>query len=412
MPRADLIVYNIGVLLTFSDTPLGRVDWERAGILNNAGVAVKNGVIVEVGPSTWIRSRYEASEAIDAGGRLVTPGLIDIHTHPLFHGSRADELEMKLIGYSYREILARGGGIYRTVEATRRASDGELLESLLSILDVMLEGGTTTVEVKTGYGLDPGEEWRHLKLLGEAASMSKVGLVRTLLVHVPPRDRDRGRYVEEMAGLASRTGREGMADYIDVFCDKGAFTVDETRTILSAGLRAGLRARLHADQLSYIGCSLLAGEMQIDSVEHLENMPPANAEVLARSGSVAGLLPTSIMAMMQDERPPVGALRRAGVPIALGSDYNANNMTPLVQTSVQVAPYVLGLTQLEALAGATYVAARSLGLSDRGRVKPGMRGDLALWRVEDPREVGYVWGLNLVETVIVGGVVVKRRRGC
>ncbi|MEB3862389.1 MAG: imidazolonepropionase [Desulfurococcales archaeon] len=412
MPRADLIVYNIGRLLTFSDTPLGRVNWNRAVILSDAGVAVRDGVIVEVGSSAWIRSRYDARDAIDASGRLVTPGLIDIHTHPLFYGSRADELEMKLLGYSYGEILARGGGIYRTVEATRRASDRELLDRLLSTFDVMLEGGTTTVEVKTGYGLDPGEEWRHLRLLGEAASRTRIGLVRTLLAHVPPRDGDRGVYVEEMARLASRAGAEGAAEYIDVFCDKGAFTVEESRAILLAGLRAGLRARLHADQLSYIGCSLLAGELSIDSVEHLENMPPSNAGVLARAGSVAGLLPTSIMAMMQKERPPVDALRSAGVPIALGSDYNANNMTPLVQTSVQVAPYILGLTQLEALAGATYVAARSLGLGDRGRIRPGMRGDLALWSVEDPREIGYVWGLNLVEAVVVGGVVVKRRVGC
>ncbi len=412
MPRADLIVYNIGRLLTFRDTPLGRVTWDRAGILSDAGVAVRDGVIVEVGSSAWIRSRYDARDAIDAGGRLVTPGLIDIHTHPLFYGSRADELEMKLLGYSYSEILARGGGIYRTVEATRRASDRELLDRLLSTFDVMLEGGTTTVEVKTGYGLNPGEEWRHLRLLGEAASKARIGLVRTLLAHVPPRDGDRGVYVEEMARLASRAGAEGAAEYIDVFCDKGAFNVEESRVILLAGLRAGLRARLHADQLSYIGCSLLAGELSIDSVEHLENMPPSNAGVLARAGSVAGLLPTSIMAMMQEERPPVGALRSAGVPIALGSDYNANNMTPLVQTSVQVAPYILGLTQLEALAGATYVAARSLGLGDRGRIRPKMRGDLVLWGVEDPREIGYVWGLNLVEAVVVGGVVVKRRVGC
>ena len=412
MPRADLIVYNIGRLLTFRDTPLGRVTWDRAGILSDAGVAVRDGVIVEVGSSAWIRSRYDARDAIDAGGRLVTPGLIDIHTHPLFYGSRADELEMKLLGYSYSEILARGGGIYRTVEATRRASDRGLLDRLLSTFDVMLEGGTTTVEVKTGYGLNPGEEWRHLRLLGEAASKARIGLVRTLLAHVPPRDGDRGVYVEEMARLASRAGAEGAAEYIDVFCDKGAFNVEESRVILLAGLRAGLRARLHADQLSYIGCSLLAGELSIDSVEHLENMPPSNAGVLARAGSVAGLLPTSIMAMMQEERPPVGALRSAGVPIALGSDYNANNMTPLVQTSVQVAPYILGLTQLEALAGATYVAARSLGLGDRGRIRPKMRGDLVLWGVEDPREIGYVWGLNLVEAVVVGGVVVKRRVGC
>lgn len=403
MPKADLVVYNIGMLVTFSESPLGRVTPDTAGILRGAGVAVRDGRVVEVGSSTWIRGRYEAVQLVDAGGMLATPGLIDIHTHPVFAGSRADELEMKLMGLSYSEILARGGGIYRTVGQTRRASDSELLSGLLGLMQTMLQGGTTTVEAKTGYGLTLAEEERHLHILREAARRVRVSIVPTLLAHVPPRGGDRRSYIESFKELARRAATQGLARYIDVFCDKGVFTPGESREIIEAGLRSGLRARIHADQLSYVGCSLLAGELRIDSVEHLENMPPGNAEVLARAGSVAGLLPTSIMAMMQEERPPVDALRRAGVPIALGSDYNANVKTPLVQTSVQVAPYILGLTQLEALAGATYVAARSLGLDDRGRVKPGLRGDLVVWDVEDYREIGYRWGYNLARVVVAGG---------
>ena len=406
MPKADIIVYNIGQLVTFRNTPYSPVSRDNAGITSNAGIAIRDGLIIDVGGSDWIRSRYSGEVLIDAEGRLVTPGLVDIHTHPLFLGSRADELELKLMGYTYREILEKGGGIYRTVEATRRGSDEELLSSLVKLLWFVARGGTTTLEAKTGYGLDFAEEYRHLRIIDRASRRAPIQVVRTLLAHVPPRDGDRSGYVDGFRGLAARAASEGIADYIDVFCDKGAFTAEESYSILKAGLDAGLRARLHADQLAYIGCSDLALRLPIDSVEHLENMPPGNAGILAQAGSVAGLLPTSIMAMMQDERPPVGELRRHHVPIALGSDYNANNMTPLVQTSVQVAPYILGLTQIEALAAATFIAARSLGLGDRGRIAPGMRADVLVWEVEDYREIGYRWGYNMVSTVIAGGRLV------
>ncbi len=406
MPRADIIIYNIGQLVTFHNTPYSPVSRDNAGIRGNAGIAIRDGVIVDVSSSEWIRAKYSEGDLVDAEGRLATPGLVDIHTHPLFLGSRADEFEMKLMGYTYREILEKGGGIYRTVEATRRGSDGELVSALIKFLWFAARGGTTTLEAKTGYGLDPAEEYRHLRLINEASRMVPIRVVRTLLAHVPPRSGDRGGYVDSFRELAARAASDGIADYIDVFCDRGAFTAEESYSILKAGVDAGLRARLHADQLAYIGCSDLALRLPIDSVEHLENMPPGNARILAQAGSVAGLLPTSIMAMMQDERPPVRDLREHRVPIALGSDYNANNMTPLVQTSVQVAPYILGLTQIEALAAATFIAARSLGLGDRGRIAPGMRADILIWEVEDYREIGYRWGYNMVSTVIAGGRLV------
>ena len=403
MPRADIVVYRIGELVSFNGAPLSGVNAGNAGILHGSGIAVRDGVVVEVGSSDHIKWRYTADALLDAEGLLVTPGLVDIHTHPVFTGSRADELELKLEGVRYEEILARGGGIYRTIESTARASEEELLERLEKLARFMMHGGTTTVEMKTGYGLDLNREYRHLVILNRLRERTSITIVPTLLAHVPPREGDRRSYVEGFKALASRVGIEGLASYIDVFCDEGAFTVEETREIIGAGLGSGLRARIHADQIRYIGCSSLALEMRIDSVEHLENTPPSGVEAIARSGSIAGLLPTSILSMMKPDRPPVGELRRRGVPIAVGSDYNANNQTPLVQTAVQVAPYILGLTQIEALAGATYIAAHSLGLADRGRIAPGMRADIIAWSVGDYREIGYKWGYNMVWGVIVGG---------
>ncbi len=404
MPRADLVVYNIGELVTFKGGPTARPKPGEAGILRGAAVAIRGSRIVEVGPSSLLKSRYTALEWLDAEGRLATPGLVDMHTHPLFAGSREDEFEAKLSGVSYGEILARGGGIYRTIRATRAASREELLGLLLERLYRMLWGGTTIVEAKTGYALEPRVEVEHLRIISEAARLTPQLVVPTLLAHVPPREGDRGAYIEEFRGAIRAAAGQGLARYFDVFCDRGAFTPVESRILLEEAWRAGLRLRMHADQLEYLGCSRLAAELPLDSVDHLEVMPSENARVLAEAGSTAGLLPTSIMAMMQAERPPIKAIREAGVPIALGSDYNPNNMTPLVQTALQVAPYILGLTPLEALAAATVNAAASLGLAGiAGRVVPGFRADLVVWDAENYRWLGYEWGYNMALHVVAAG---------
>jgi imidazolonepropionase len=407
VPRADLVIYNIGELVTFAGGPTAKPTAERAGILREAAVAVRAGRIVDIGPSSIVRARYTASVWVDAGGRLATPGLVDMHTHPLFAGSREDEFEAKLSGVSYSEILARGGGIYRTIRATRSASREELLRLLVERLYKMLWGGTTIVEAKTGYALDPRLELEHLRIILEASRLTPQLVVPTLLAHVPPREEDRRGYIEDFKRAIGEAARLGLARYFDVFCDRGAFTPEESRELLEAAHEAGLRLRMHADQLEYLGCSRLVADLPLDSVDHLEVMPPENASILASRGAVAGLLPTSIMAMMQQVRPPVEALRRAGVPLALGSDYNPNNMTPLVQTALQVAPYVLGLTPLEALAAATVNAAASLRLSEvAGRVARGCRADLVVWDAENYRWLGYEWGYNLALHVVAGGVPV------
>lgn len=406
MPRADLVIYNIGELVTFSKGPLRRVTPEDAVILRDAGIAVKGGRILEVGSSSSIAGRYEGL-AIDAGGRLVTPGLIDSHTHLVFAGSREDEFELKLSGVPYEEILRRGGGIYRTVRATRNASDDDLVARSVEVLDFMLEHGTTVVEAKSGYGLTLEEEVRLLRIIRTLDEIHPIKVVPTLLAHVVPEEyRDRrseyvGAFAEE---LIPRVAREGLAVYVDVFCDRGAFTPEESKRILMSGLKNGLRARLHADEIDYIGCSRLAAELELDAIDHLEKTPPENARLLAEKGVVAGLLPTSILALFTDARPPVKAFREAGTYIAVASDFNPNNMTPHVQLAMDVSTYVLGLTPLEALAGATVNAAKSLGLDgEYGRIAPGYRASLVIWDVENYKWIGYTWGFNKALVVIVDG---------
>ena len=415
MPRADLVVYNIGELVTFRGGPLrGREarDPQRAGILRNAGVAVRSGRIIDYGASSEIRARYEAAYAYNARGLLVTPGLVDPHTHLVFAGSREDELELKLLGYSYEEILARGGGIHRTVRATREASVEELERLARERLLEMARNGTTVVEVKTGYGLLPEYEYKMLEALRGLRAPGLPRIIPTLLAHVIPQEykEDREGYVElfikEIVPGAKRV--EPRPVYIDVFCDKGAFTVEETRRILQAGLNHGYRLRLHAEELAYIGCSDLAGEMPIDSVDHLEYLPPGNAELLASRGTVATLLPSSMLSVFSDKKPPVEALREAGAIVALATDYNPNNMNPSMQSVIDLAVYLLGMTPLEALAAATVNAARSLRLDgSHGLIARGASADLVVWEVPSYRWVGYKWGVDRVREVFVGGVPVK-----
>ncbi len=413
--RADILVYNIGQLVTFRWGPLPGPrarDPRAAGIIEDAAVAIRGGRVVEVGRSAELRGRYQASVHVDAGGRLATPGLVDSHTHLVFAGSREDEFEMKLQGYSYSEILARGGGIYRTVEATRRASVEELAERARKTLLLMARHGTTVVEAKTGYGLLPEYEYKMLEAMARLDAPGLPRIIPTLLAHVVPREYTgrRGEYVrlftEEIIPSAARMNPRPV--YVDVFCDEGAFTVDETRTILEAGLRHGYRLRLHAEELAYIGCSSLARDYPVDSLDHLEYLPEENARLLAEKGTVATLLPSSMLAVFSEKKPPVDALREAGAIIAVATGYNPNNMTPVLATVMDVSTYLLGLTPLEALAAATVNAARGLRLEhEHGRVAPGAYGDIVVWDVPNYKWIGYEWGHDKALFVASRGIIVR-----
>jgi imidazolonepropionase len=411
--KVDLVVYNIGELVTFNNTEPGVVNPDSNGVLEDAGIAVDKGVIVDVGDTEYITKKY-MGEYINADGKLVTPGLIDTHTHMIFAGSREDEFEYKIIGLSYEEILAKGGGIYRTVEATKRATVDELVKGGLEVLGEMIRHGSTVVEIKGGYGLDLEGELKIMEATRIISNRTPIEIIPTMQAHVVPREyRDNRRayieyYVEEMLSEASR---RKLAVYSDVFCDKGAFTPEETRYILQESLKLGYRLRIHADQLTYLGCSKLARDLPIDAMDHLDHMPPENAEILAKKGVAAGLTPTSELAMFSKSLPPVEELRKQKVPIALGTDYNPNNMTPNIQLAMDFATYRYKLTPLESLAAATINAAYSLRVHDRkGRIKKGYDADIVIWRIPNHKWIGYLWGVNKVEKVIVSGRAVWSRK--
>ena len=397
--RADVVVRNIGELVTFAGGPLRRPRLENAGIIRGALVAYKGGRVAWVGPEADAPG-IEAETVVDAEGLLATPAFVDSHTHLVFAGERYRELWMKLEGRSYLEILSAGGGIYYTVEQTRRASSEELYRLARERLALMMGLGTGVVEAKTGYGLLPGEELRLLEALARLAGETG-RVVPTLLALVVPREYDdRSAYVRDFASIVPEAARMG-ARFVDVFCDRGAFTVEETRLILEAARRAGLPARLHSDELANIGCHRLALEYEVYSLDHLEHLPPEAAESLARTRVVATLLPTSMLSVFSEKKPPVDALRRAGVYLGLATDYNPNNMNPSMQSAIELAIYLLRLTPIEALAAATVNAAHSLGLTgEHGTIRPGARSDLIIWGIDSVEKLGYHWGRPLIRTTI------------
>ncbi|MCE4614344.1 MAG: imidazolonepropionase [Desulfurococcales archaeon] len=410
--KVDLVIYNVGELVTFNNTVPGDVSEENAGILRDASIAVKNGVIWDVGDTDELLGKY-VGELVDAQGNLVTPGLIDTHTHMVFAGSREDEFEYKIMGLSYEEILGKGGGIYRTVNATHQATVDELVLRGLEILGEMIQHGSTVVEIKGGYGLDLDGEIKIMEAANIISTKTPAGIIPTMQAHVIPCEykNDRKAYIDYYVNkMLVEASERKLAVYSDVFCDKGAFTPSETKYILEESLKLGFKLRIHADQLAYIGCSKIAGDLPVDAMDHLDYMPPENARILAHKGVAAGLTPTSELAMFSTGHPPVEELRKLKVPIALGTDYNPNNMTPNIQLVMDLATYKYRLTPLEALAGATVNAAYSLRIHDsRGRIRKGYRADIVIWRIPSHRWIGYLWGVNKVEKVYVSGKEVWRR---
>jgi len=403
MRGVSLLIGPIGQLVTAKSMPWRYGD--DVLIMENAGIAVDDGSIVDVGPWDRISREYDSKCRVPAEDSLVTAGLVDPHTHLLFMGSREDELELKLQGVPYEEILRRGGGIYKTVSATVNATNDELRRTLFGRLFNVAKYGTTTIEVKSGYGLLPSEEVRLLRIINNAIGGVPPDVVPTYLIHVPPRNVDRRDYVK--AVIESFNVARGLAKFVDVFCDEGAFTVEETREIMREAYARGFGLRLHADEIAYIGCSDLVNEFNIASMDHLLNMPEKNAKLLSSKGTVATLLPVTVLSLMTNRRPPVKALREAGVPIALGSDFSPNSWSLNMQYAMELATYLLGMTPIEVLMASTINAAYSLGLRDRGILQPGYLADIVVWDVPNYRWLSYELGRNKVSLVIKRGNILE-----
>jgi imidazolonepropionase len=387
MSPAARLITGSGRLLT-PEPYQGATPW---------AVAVEDGAVGWVGP---LADAPPACDVMDLGAALVTPGLVDAHTHPVYAGDRSDEAAARLVGEAYS-----GGGILRSVAATRAASDAELEALVEDRLLAQLRAGTTTVECKSGYGLSTAEELRHLRIIGRVAERLPIRVVRTLLgAHARPAGIDDyvGEIVERMIPAAAD---DGLAEFCDVFLDEGFFSVDEAERVLRAASAHGLGLRLHADQLARIGAIELAVRLGVASADHLEQTNAAGVAALAESDVVATLLPGPAL-VMRDRLPPARALLDAGVTVALASDANAGTFAawgamPLV---IGLGCTVLGMTAAEAVIAATQGGAASLGLSGRhGWIVQGADADLVAWDAQHEGAFALRLGAVMPRHVVVGG---------
>ncbi len=368
------------------------------GAIENGAIGIQDGRIVRVGRRTELAG-YQAKSIEKLDGAWVTPGLVDCHTHLVFAGNRANEFEARLEGATYEQIAAAGGGILSTVKATRAASAAELVEVSRPRLKALMAGGVTTVEIKSGYGLDVNTELKMLRAARVLGESEHVRVAPTLLaLHaLPPEFADRRH---EFVALATETmipaaARERLASAIDAFCEGIGFTTDEVDALFEAAAAHGLRVKLHAEQLSNLHGAALAAEHQALSADHLEHLDEAGAAAMADAGMVAVLLPGAFYALKETHKPPVDLLRRHNVPMAVATDCNPGT-SPVTSPTLMMsmACTLFGLTPEEALAGMTREGARALGLQDEiGTVTAGKAADLCVWRVERPAELCYWVGL-------------------
>ncbi len=405
-------VVNIGQLVTLAGPGRVRVGAEmrELGLVPDAALLVEDGLVVAAGACAELRSRIDAATyVVDAGGRLVTPGFIDAHTHLVFAGNRAGEYEQRIGGATYQEIAAGGGGIQSTVALTRAATEDELLVEARRHRDWMLRGGTTTIEAKSGYGLDRETELRMLRVIARLNAEGPVRVVATLLAaHTVPREmaERRGEYLDwiveelipEVAGL-------GLARYCDAFCDDHAFTVDETRRVLQAAKRAGMGLRIHAEQFRPGTGAALGAELGAATVDHLETVTDETLELLKATGVQPVLLPASVFCLGRTQYPPARRMIELGLPVVLATDFNpGSSPAPSMAFTMSLACLQMGMLPAEALVASTVNAAYSLGLGDAvGSLERGKAADFVIHECEDYRELAYYVATGWRGRVFVAG---------
>jgi imidazolonepropionase len=388
---------------------LAAMDGSRPwGWLERGALLADGARIAWVGADHALPRGTAAEREIDLQGALVTPGLIDAHTHLVYGGDRAAEFELRLQGASYEQIARAGGGIASTVAATRAASDEALFAAAVRRARALMADGVTTVEIKSGYGLSQQHEARCLAVarrLGRELALA----VRTtsLAAHaLPPEYAGRAdEYIDTAVGWLAEQKAQGLVDAVDAFCDTIGFTPAQTRRMFDTARALGLPVKLHAEQLSNQHGAALAAEYGALSCDHLEHLDAAGIAAMRGSGTVAMLLPGAFYFLRETKLPPVQALRDAGVPMAIATDHNPGSSPALsLLLMLNMACTLFRLTPEEAFAGATVHAARALGLSDRGALAPGLRADFAVWDAEHPRELAYRFGVNPLRQRIYGGV--------
>lgn len=381
---------------------------EPYGLVSNAAIAVIDGLIDWVGPVADLPESYNSLPKASLGGRLVTPGLIDCHTHIVHGGDRAVEFEMRLNGATYEEVARAGGGIASTVKATRAASEERLLADALLRVDVLIAEGVTAIEVKSGYGLDTETELRMLRV-ARAIMDNRPLIVKTTFLgaHATPSEyagRD-DAYIDEVCIPTLRAAHtEGLVDAVDGFCEGIAFQPSQIARVFDVARELGLPVKLHAEQLSNLGGAKLAAQYGALSADHIEYLDQDGVIALAKAGTTAVILPGAFYTLRETQAPPIDVLRKHGVPMALATDINPGS-SPLnsLLLTLNMGCTLFRMTPEEALRGVTQNAARALGLNDMGTIAAGMRADLAVWDIKHPAELAYRIGFNPLHSRIFSG---------
>ena len=393
---ASEVVTAKPTLKPLSGEAMGIVD-RRA----NTDVLIEGDKIVKVSKNI----EAPGAEIIDVTGKVIVPGFVDPHTHLVWAGSREHELEWKLEGKTYQDILANGGGILRTVKETRSVDEeGELQSQTLKRFKKAMSHGTTTIEIKSGYGLEEETELKQLRVANWLKSFNLADIVVTFMgAHAFPENLNKYEYVEEVIRMLPLV--KDLAEYCDVFCEEGAFTIDESREILEAAKSLGFKLKIHADEFGDTGGGRLGADLGVVTADHLAGSSLETIKMLSRSGAIGVLLPGTPFALLSDHYSPARKMIANNLPIALATDCNPNCYTESMQLVQQLAVFRMGMTPAEALVSSTINAAFAIGKTDRGVISEGWRADLLVCDVPDYRHLTYHFGINHVEKVIIGGKV-------
>lgn len=375
------------------------------GLIDDGALLVEGGLLRWVGPVAELPPEAAGAEVVELHGALVTPGLVDCHTHLVYGGDRTHEFEQRLLGASYADIAKAGGGIRSTVAATRSASEPQLLASATKRARALIAEGVTTLEVKSGYGLDAATEARMLRVARQLQTLGVTVRTTYLAAHaVPPEFTDADDYIAAVCLWLPELFEAGLVDAVDAFCEHIAFSPAQVARVFDAARRLGLPVKLHAEQLSDQGGAQLAAGYRALSCDHLEYLSPVGVQALAEAGTVAVLLPGAFYALRETQLPPLAALREAGVPIALATDHNPGSsptLSPLLM--LNMACVLFRMTPEEAMRGLTVNGARALGLADRGQLVAGQRADFCIWDGGHPRELAACFGHNPLKARIHQG---------
>ncbi len=387
-----------------SEKPLSGKSMGKVLIYPNSDVLIEEDKIVAVGPNL----KSEIADVIDVTGKIIVPGFVDPHTHLVWSGSREHELEWKLEGRAYQEILADGGGILRTVKETRNSNEEELQQESLIRFKNAIRHGTTTIEIKSGYGLEKETELKQLRVANWLGDLDLAETVVTFMgAHAVPEGVDRRSYLSDVIGMLPDV--RSLAEYCDVFCEEGAFTVEESKQILERAATLGFGLKIHADEFGDTGGGHLAAEMRVISADHLAGSTLETIQGLRDSGVIGVLLPGTPFAILSEHFAPARKMIANNLPIALATDCNPNCYTESMQLIQQLAVFRMKMSPAEALTASTINAAFAIGKTDRGCIAENWRADLLICDIPDYRHLTYHFGSNHVETVIIGGKVIDDR---